>query len=144
MARITQIVLTCDVDGDETPAEETVRFGLDGREYEIELCARHHKELNGFMGPFVQKGRKIDGTRPRRRNPRASGGVSSAASSPASTPAARPGTPARAATPARRVPAGRRADAQAIRVWARAHNMTVSDRGRISAEVSQAYAAAHR
>ncbi|MGH9129862.1 MAG: Lsr2 family DNA-binding protein [Acidimicrobiales bacterium] len=29
-------------------------------------------------------------------------------------------------------------------MWARAHNMTVSDRGRISAEVSQAYAAAHR
>ncbi|MGH9072469.1 MAG: Lsr2 dimerization domain-containing protein, partial [Acidimicrobiales bacterium] len=94
MARITKIVLTCDVDGDDTVAEETVRFGLDGREYEIELCSRHHKELNGFMRTYVESGRKVDGgSAPRRRRARTApaGSGSGAATRPAAPVAGRSG-----------------------------------------------------
>ena len=35
-------------------------------------------------------------------------------------------------------------DATAIRTWAQAHGLTVSNRGRVSAEIRQAYDAAHR
>jgi len=39
MARKVQVHLLDDIDG--TPAEETVRFGLDGTFYEIDLSTRH-------------------------------------------------------------------------------------------------------
>ncbi len=142
MARITKIVLTCDVDGDDTAAEETIRFGLDGREYEIELCTRHHKELNGFLRPYVEKGRKVDGTAPRRRRARSTtGGPTSSTGAPARPTASASSS---TASPSPRSGPSRKEDLQAIRSWGRTHGMTVSDRGRISAELSEAYAAAHR
>ncbi len=138
-----KIVLTCDVDGDDTQAEETVKFGLDGREYEIELCSRHHKELNGSLRPFVEKARKVDGPRPRRRNQRAASTANAASSAPA-TPSAPTGRSANSTpAPARRTASARRDDMRMVREWARAQGMTVSDRGRISSQISEAYAAAH-
>jgi hypothetical protein len=46
-------------------------------------------------------------------------------------------------TPGRRGGAGRRTDLAAVREWARANGHTVSDRGRISAEIQAAYDKAH-
>lgn len=40
--------------------------------------------------------------------------------------------------------ANRGGDTGAIREWARSNNYQVSDRGRVSAEIREAYAAAHR
>ncbi|WP_347352739.1 Lsr2 family protein [Intrasporangium sp.] len=45
--------------------------------------------------------------------------------------------------PAGRRPASRRNDVSAVREWARAHGYTVSDRGRIAAEIQNAYDKAH-
>lgn len=142
MARVTKIVLTCDVDGDGTAAEETVRFGLDGREYEIELCNRHHKELSSFMRSYVEKGRKVDGgSAPRRRRARSGAAAASGGGlPPQSAASSASGSAARAP----RSSPKRKDDLQAIRSWGRAHGHKVSDRGRISAELSEAYAAAHR
>lgn len=136
MAQITKVMLTCDVDGDGTEAEETIRFGFDGRDYEIELCSRHHRELNGFMRPYVDKARKADGAPVRRRRSTRSPATSSSA--PAST------SRTSSAPAVRRASAPRKESLQAVRTWARARGMQVSDRGRISQEVSEAYAAAHR
>ena len=46
--------------------------------------------------------------------------------------------------PAKGRPGADKADTGAIRKWARAHGLKVSGRGRISAEVAQAYWSAHQ
>jgi hypothetical protein len=45
MARRTVVMLTDDLDGSE--ATETVRFGLDGRDYEVDLSKKNAKSLSG-------------------------------------------------------------------------------------------------
>lgn len=139
-----KVMLTCDVDGDDTAAEETVRFGLDGREYEIDLCPRHHKELNNTIKTYVDRGRKIEGgSAPRKRRAR-SGVATSGSATGASTRPPASASPRSSALSSPRPALGRKEDLQQIRSWGRDNGMTVSDRGRISAELSEAYAAAHR
>jgi hypothetical protein len=64
-----------DIDGSE--AEGTIRFGLDGAEYEIDLNSKHAAALRGALEPYVTAGRKDTvSRRPVRRVRRgASGGV---------------------------------------------------------------------
>jgi len=47
------------------PADETVRFGVDGRAYEIDLNARHAARLRDLLAPFVDRGRLARARRPR-------------------------------------------------------------------------------
>lgn len=56
MATRTVIELIDDLDGSE--ATETVRFALDGREYEIDLADRNADELRGELTRFVGAARK--------------------------------------------------------------------------------------
>ncbi len=56
MAQKIQTLLVDDIDGSE--AESTVRFGLDGTSYEIDLSAAHATELRGALARFVTAGRK--------------------------------------------------------------------------------------
>ena len=44
MARRTVVMLTDDLDGSD--ATETVRFGLDGRDYEVDLSKKNAKSLS--------------------------------------------------------------------------------------------------
>jgi len=39
MAQRVQVMLVCDLHGDETPASQTLEFALDGAAYEIDLYA---------------------------------------------------------------------------------------------------------
>lgn len=57
MAQHTKVVLTDDVDGG--PATETVRFGLDGSEYEIDLTAKNARALRDVLSTRAGAGRKI-------------------------------------------------------------------------------------
>jgi hypothetical protein len=57
--------------------------------------------------------------------------------------ARRAGSSSARRSPGRRGGAGRRTDLAAVREWARANGHTVSDRGRISAEIQAAYDKAH-
>jgi hypothetical protein len=68
MAQQVNIVLVDDIDG--TPAEETVSFALDGKEYEIDLSAKNAAKLRDAVAPYVGHARKAAG---RRRGGRASG-----------------------------------------------------------------------
>ena len=104
MAQQVNIVLVDDIDG--TPAEETVSFALDGKEYEIDLSAKNAAKLRNAFAPYVGHARKGAG---RRRGGRAASGPSPAD----------------------------------IRAWARDNGFNVPDRGRVSSEVREAYAAAH-
>jgi hypothetical protein len=48
-------------------ASETVRFGVDGRAYEIELSARRASELRSMVGRYISVARKMPPTRSRAR-----------------------------------------------------------------------------
>ena len=109
MAQIREIRLVDDLDGEV--ADETVEFGVDGKNYEIDLSTANAKKLRDALAEFVAAARRAGG---RRRG----GGA----------PAAAP-----------RMPSIDREQNQAIREWARKRGMKVSDRGRIPAEVLEAY-----
>lgn len=61
MAQKIQTLLIDDIDGSE--AEGTVRFGLDGTDYEIDLSAVHTEALRGTLAPFIAASRKAPGAR---------------------------------------------------------------------------------
>jgi Lsr2 len=63
MARRTSVTLQDDLDG--TPAEETLRFGISGAEYEIDLSSKNAARLRAQMAPFIEHARKA-GKMPRR------------------------------------------------------------------------------
>lgn len=60
MAQKIQTVFIDDIDGG--PAEGTVRFGLDGTEYEIDLNERHSEELRSAFAKYVTHARKVGAT----------------------------------------------------------------------------------
>ena len=62
MAQKIQTVFVDDLDGSE--AEGTVRFGLDGSEYEIDLNADHAQALREALAPYVSAARRAGGSRP--------------------------------------------------------------------------------
>jgi len=59
MAQKIQTVFVDDLDGSE--AEGTIRFGLDGAEYEIDLNAAHAQELRDALAPYVKSARRAGG-----------------------------------------------------------------------------------
>ena len=110
MAQIREIRLVDDLSGDV--ADETIEFGLDGKNYEIDLTTANAKKLRDVLADYVASARRA--TSGRRRG---NSGANSAA----------------------RRPAIDREQNQAIRDWARKRGMKVSDRGRIPADVLEAY-----
>jgi hypothetical protein len=117
MAQKVQVLLVCDLhDGSEVEGAETIAFGLDGSSYEIDVCDPHAAELRDAFAPFVGQAR------------RAGRSSSSAASSSARRKAPKSGDADRIS---------------AIREWGRQNGHKVSERGRLSASLTEAYDAAH-
>jgi hypothetical protein len=116
MAQRVQIVLEDDVDGGE--ADETVTFGLDGATYEIDLSRKNATQLRETLASWVGHARRSGGSG--RKSAGRRGGSGSTRSGN-----------------------GRRTDLGAVREWARKNGHQVSDRGRISAAVQEAYDKAH-
>ncbi len=72
MAQRVQTLFIDDLDGSE--AEGTVRFGLDGTEYEIDLNTKHADALRKSLARYIEVARKSRGSRrPSRSQRRASG-----------------------------------------------------------------------
>ena len=71
MAQKIQTLFIDDLDG--SAAEGTVRFGLDGTEYEIDLNAEHAQALRDALSRYVQAARRAGGgaRRPARSGRRA-------------------------------------------------------------------------
>jgi hypothetical protein len=112
VAQKVMVSLIDDLDGSQ--ADETVEFGLDGKSYEIDLSTTNARKLRDVLTEYVTAARRPGG---RRR------GRTSATTTPATSG---------------RTPVGREQN-QAIRDWARKRGMKVSDRGRIPADVLDAY-----
>jgi hypothetical protein len=69
MAQKIQVLFIDDIDGSE--AEGTVRFALEGAEYEIDLSAKHSEQLRSALKAYVDHARKVGGAS---RRPAARGG----------------------------------------------------------------------
>jgi hypothetical protein len=107
MAQRVNVVLVDDLDGKD--ADETVTFGLDGVDYEVDLSEANAAELRGALSRYIDAGRKVGGRRRKGQKSTGTGGAS----------------------------------ASDIRAWARENGWDVPERGRVAAEVREAYAAAH-
>ncbi|MCI9872790.1 Lsr2 family protein [Arthrobacter humicola] len=57
MARRVHVQLIDDISGED--AQETLRFSLDGADYEIDLTAANASELRAAMAPFRYQGRRV-------------------------------------------------------------------------------------
>lgn len=114
MAQKVQVLLVDDLDGGE--ADETVSFALDGTTYEIDLTDEHAAQLRDAFAPWVGAARRAGGGRAGAR------------------PAGRSRSSSGGAD---------RERVQEMREWARNNGHKVSERGRLSAAVTQAYEAAH-
>lgn len=56
MAQRVQVQLVDDLSGEE--AQETVRFALDGTDYEIDLTTKNAESLRNALSAYVDQGRK--------------------------------------------------------------------------------------
>jgi hypothetical protein len=118
MARKTVVTLVDDLTGETAEDISTVEFTVDGMAYELDLTDENSAKLRDTLSPYVRAGRKIGG---RRR-----GGT-------------RPGRTIKSSGSA----AGyNRETLKSIRAWAKQNGHRVSDRGRLSAEVLQAWQSA--
>jgi hypothetical protein len=104
-----------DLDGTKGDDVGTVRFGLDGVEFEIDLCPANAARLREFLGRYARRARSIL----REAEPPAVGIRPSPLRSHDAT------------------------ELRAVRAWARERGFSVPDRGRVSEAVLSAYAAAH-
>src|ERR1700748_1564806 len=66
VAQKVQPLFVDDVDG--SPAEGTIRFGLDGTDYEIDLNTEHAQALRDALAPYIGSARRASGAA--RRPPR--------------------------------------------------------------------------
>ena len=70
MAQSVRIILEDDLEGG--PAEETVQFGLDGRQYEIDLSTANAEKLREALRPYAAAGRRAQSKSTRTTGPRSS------------------------------------------------------------------------
>jgi hypothetical protein len=113
MAKKVTVSLIDDVDG-ESIADETIEFAIDGVSYEIDLSSANAAKLRDELEQWVSSARRVSG----RRRVKATAGA--------------------ATSPKGRVSIDREQSA-AIREWARRNGHKVSARGRISADITDAY-----
>lgn len=57
MSRHTKVIILDDLDG-QTPADETIDFGVDGKNYQIDLTADHASEFRDVISRYTQVSRK--------------------------------------------------------------------------------------
>ena len=110
----TQTVTTMVDDIDgSTDDVVTCAFGLGDSHFEVDLNTAHREELESVLAKFVAAGRQVRGGKPARHRG--------------------PAEPGRVD----------REQTHAIRLWAKENGYDVSERGRISKTVADAFAAAH-
>ena len=71
MARKTVVTIIDDLDGTEGGTVETVRFSLDGGDYEIDLSESNRIAFHDALAPYLSKARRVQ--QPARRTGRAGG-----------------------------------------------------------------------
>lgn len=108
MAKTTIVQLVDDLDGSE--AAETIKFGLDGYSYEIDLSNKNASKLRNALQVYVDHGTRVSS---RSAAARSTGG--------------------------RRAAGAERDQNKAIRAWAIRKGYDVAPRGRIRSDIVEAY-----
>lgn len=111
MARVTEVYLIDDLNGERDESVETVDFGIDGKNYEIDLTSKNAEALREALAEYVASARRVG-----------------------ATPTAKPAAKARPSS-------GGPSEAQLAREWAKDNGIKVSDRGRVPLQVMEAYRA---
>lgn len=129
---------------------QTVRFGLDGKEYLIDLNDDNRQKFQDALGKYVQHARPSDFAERVRRNTRGGRRTQRATTSPKSreTATASPKEVAAAPTPApvSITPGDHRNEPHhpTIRDWAKANGYKIGERGRVPQIIREQYDAAMR
>jgi hypothetical protein len=113
MAQKVLVEMVDDIDGEV--ANQTVPFGLDGVSYEIDLSDGNAAALRDVLARYVAAGRRTGG-----RKVRLAAGESATSKTPDTA-------------------AADRERSRQIREWASANGYSVSERGRLPSEVTEAY-----
>src|SRR5689334_15998293 len=113
MAKRVVEILVDDLTGEESDKIETITYSLDGTQYEIELAPKNADKFRGLFQDYIAVSRKSGGRRSTGTARKAGGSGRS------------------------------KEELQQVREWAQANGHEVSPRGRIKAEVLEAYDAAH-
>jgi nucleoid-associated protein Lsr2 len=113
MAQKVTVQLVDDLDGTAAEDISTVTFGLDGATFEIDLTPNNTAKLRNHLDDFVNAGHRVGGRVKRGTSPKAG------------------------------APAANREHTKAVRDWAKQNGFELSDRGRIPANVLEAFEAAH-
>jgi hypothetical protein len=113
MAQRVQVELVDDLNGEV--AQETVRFGVDGTEYEIDLTTENAEKLRSTLSEYTDKARE---SRKARAGRKGQGGQQSTSASTTKS---------------------KREDTQAIRQWAQDNGHNPNSRGRITQSIIDAY-----
>lgn len=113
MAKETVTRLVDDLDGGV--AHETVRFGLDGQQFEIDLSSKNATKLRKELAVFVEHGSRVSA---RALSAGGRGGRAGGARSQVD-------------------------ENRVIREWAQAEGYEIAERGRIKREIVEAYRQAH-
>jgi hypothetical protein len=113
MAQKVTVELVDDLDGTVSDDISTVTFSLDGVEYEIDLSEDNAGQLRDALADYVTAARRTGG-----RIPRGIPGPRSAGTTR---------------------PTADREKTRVIREWAREHGYEIAERGRIPANVIEAY-----
>jgi len=119
MAQKTVVTMIDDLTGEEAEHITAVEFALDGVTYELDLSDENATKLRETLAHYTGAGRRIGG---RRRSGRRLTAGSKAGSATVGY---------------------NRETLKSIRDWAKHNGHSVSDRGRLSAEVLQAWERAH-
>ena len=114
MAQRTQLVLIDDLDGTEIKDgnAQSITFSWSGVDYSIDLSKANADKFEKAIGPYLKKAQRVGGRKS--RPPSASRSTSSAS----------------------------RVDTKAVRAWAVANGIELSNRGRVPADVIEKYRAA--
>lgn len=117
MAQKTVVTMIDDLTGEEAEHISAVEFALDGVTYQLDLSDENAAKLRDTLARYAGAGRRIGGRRRAARRVQASakGGATGY----------------------------NRETLKSIREWAKQNGHSVSDRGRLSAEVLTAWEAAH-
>jgi len=115
MARTVTVVRTDDIDG--SADAQTLRFGYQGQQFEIDLAGKNRAAFLTAVQPFIGAARVVSG----RSRPRAAAGTRRSGRSLSVD----------------------RVDRASVRAWAKQQGIRVAERGRIRADVLEKYAAAH-
>ncbi len=139
MAQQVSVRFIDDLDGSD--AVGTVSFALDGRAYEIDLSDDNAAWLRESLASFVTAARKSGGSAA--TNNRRGQKPAPKMTAPKTTAPPKTTQPKMTASSAARPQPLVREQTAAIRAWARQNGHQVSDRGRISKTVLDAFQAAH-